>query len=95
MAVATNFVNEIKQAYREDKMAQEILKDLEHGRAKNYNKKHWMGIDGLIVRRENTDQVYVPTSYRKTIIKANHDSEYAGHLGIDKTTDLVSRNFFW
>jgi len=95
LAVATNFVNEIKQAYREDKMAQEILEDLEHGRMKNYNKKHWMEIDGLIVRRENPDQVYVPASYRKTIIKANHDSEYAGHLGIDKTTDLVSRNFFW
>jgi len=47
-----------------------------------------MEINGLIVRVENPDQVYVPATYRKTIIKTNHDSEYAGHLGIDKTTDL-------
>jgi len=32
---------------------------------------------------------------KKTIIQLNHDSEYAGHLGIDKTSDLVSRNFYW
>jgi len=95
LAMATNFVDEIKQAYVEDRMAQEILKDLKHGGTKNYNKKHWMEVNGLIVRIENPDQVYVPAAYRKTIIKANHDSEYAGHLGIDKTTDLVSRNFYW
>ena len=93
--MATNFVDEIKQVYVEDRMAQEIFKDLKHGGTKNYNKKHCMEVNGLIVRVENPDQVYVPAAYRKTIIKANHDSEYAGHLGIDKTTDLVSRNFYW
>jgi len=95
LAMVTNFVDEIKQAYVEDRMAQEIFKDLKHGGTKNYNQKHWMEINGLIVRIENPDQVYVPAAYRKTIIKVNHDSEYAGHLGIDKTMDLLSRNFFW
>jgi len=89
LAMATNFVDEIKQAYVEDRMAQEIFKDLKHGGTKNYNKKHWMEVNGLIVRIENPDQVYVPAAYRKTIIKANHDSEYAGHLGIDKTTTTL------
>ena len=31
----------------------------------------------------------------KTKIQPNHDSEYAGHLKIDKTSDLISRNFNW
>jgi len=53
-----------------------------------------MLVDGLIVRLDELEQVYVPALHRKTIIKLNHDFEYAGHLGIDKTTDLVSRNFF-
>ena len=76
-------------------MAQEIFKDLASNGKNNYNKKHWLEVDGLIVRKENPEQVYVPTKYRKTIIQLNHDSEYAGHLGVDKTMDLVARNFFW
>ena len=45
-------------------------------------------------RKENPEQVYVPTLY-KTIIKLNDDSEDGGHLDIDKTSDLVSGNFYW
>ena len=76
-------------------MAQEIIKDLAENARNNYNKKHWLEVDDLLVRKENPEQVYVPTTFRKTIIQLNHDSEYAGHLGIDKTSDLVSRNFYW
>ena len=93
--LATNFVDDIKQAYRQDKMAQEIIKDLAEDTRNNYNKKHWLKVDGLLVRKENPEQVYVPTTFRNTIIQLNHDLEYAGHLGIDKTSDLVSRNFYW
>ena len=95
LALATNFVDDIKQAYRQDKMAQEIIKDLAEDTRNNYNKKHWLEVDGLLVRKENPEQIYVPTTFRKTIIQLNHDSEYARHLGIDKTSDLVSRNFYW
>jgi len=95
LAMATNFVDEIKQAYGKDHMAQEIFRDLADKKKNNYNKQHWMKLNGLIVRKENPEQVYVPTVYRRTIIKLNHDSEFAGHLGIDKTTDLITRNFYW
>jgi len=89
LALATNFVDDIKQAYRQDKMAQEIIKDLAEDTRNNYNKKHWLKVDGLLVRKENPEQVYVPTTFRNTIIQLNHDLEYAGHLGINKTSDLV------
>eukprot|EP00833_Pecoramyces_ruminatium_P016170 jgi/Orpsp1_1/1190202/evm.model.d7180000077406.1 len=95
LIVATNFTDELKQAYREDRMAQEILKDLGKESENNYNYKHWLNVDGLIVKKDNPEQVYVPTLLRKTIIQLNHDSEFAGHLGIDKTYDLVKRNYFW
>jgi len=81
LALATNFVDDIKQAYRQDKMAQEIMKDLAEDSRNNYNKKHWLEVDG---RKENPKQVYVSTTFRKTIIQLNHDSEYAGHLGFNK-----------
>jgi len=76
-------------------MAQEIMKDLAEDSRNNYNKKHWLEVDGLLVRKENHEQVYMPTTFMKIIIQLNHDSEYTGHLGIDKTSDLVSRNFYW
>jgi len=76
-------------------MAQEIIKDLAEDARNNFNKKHWLEVDELLVRKENSEQVYVPTTFRKTIIQLNHSSEYAGHLGIDKISDLVSRKFYW
>ena len=95
LALATNFMDDIKQAYRHDKMAQEIIKDIAEDTRNNYNKKHWLEVNGLLVRKENPEHVYVPTTFRKTIIQLNNDSEYSGNLGIDKTSDLVSRNFYW
>ena len=93
--IDTNFVDDIKQNYRTDKLAQEILADLKKQVGGDYNKKHWIEVDGLIVRQSNPEQVYVPTQLRKSIIQLNHDSEFAGHLGIDKTVDLILRNYFW
>ena len=42
-------------------------------------------------------RVYVPDSgtLRTDIIAACHDPPYAGHLGMNKTTELVSRQFWW
>jgi len=40
LALATNFVDDIKQANRQDKMAREIIKDLADDARNNYNKKH-------------------------------------------------------
>jgi len=89
LALTTNFVDDIKQDYRQDKMTKEIFKDLAEDSRNNYNKMHWLEVDGLLGRKENPEQVYASTTIRKTIIQLNHDSEYAGHLGIDKTSDLV------
>jgi len=84
----------IKEACKTDELAVEITNDLaEEG--DNNNKKWWMEINGLLVRRENPDQIYVQATLRKMLIKLQHDSEYAGHLGVKKTCELVKRNYFW
>jgi len=51
--------------------------------------------DSLQVRKENLEQVYVPQELRKTILQLYHDSEYAGHQGIKKTYDLITRYYYW
>lgn len=32
---------------------------------------------------------------RETILQETHDSQYSGHLGIDRTIDLTTRDFWW
>ena len=37
--------------------------------------------------------IYVPESLRTRILELHHDSVSAGHFGIKKTSELISRNF--
>ena len=42
-------------------------------------------------------KVWIPSdpSLRKLIMESEHDSRVAGHMGMDKTMELVDRNFYW
>ena len=80
LALATNFVDDIKQVYRQDKRAQEIIKDLAEDTINNYYKKHLLEVECLLVRKENTEKVHAPILFRKIIIQQNNDSVYESHL---------------
>lgn len=42
------------------------------------------------------DLIYVPTvQLRLDILRESHDSPTAGHFGINKTVELVTRNYWW
>ena len=49
--------------------------------------------DGMLFRK---GKVWIPSdpSLRKLIMESEHDSRVAGHLGMDKTMELVDRNFY-
>ena len=47
----------------------------------------------LTNRDEDTYQFVVPTDFRKTALSLAHDS--FGHLGIDRTTVLMTDRFYW
>jgi len=94
--IESGFVEDIKREYKHDQLAQEILRDLNNTELTNsYNHKHWVLVGDLIANKNNRDQIYIPEKLRKTVIQLNHDSEYARHLGVMKTLDLVSRNYCW
>jgi transposase InsO family protein len=42
-------------------------------------------------------RLFIPDSVdlKKMIVASEHDSAVAGHMGADKTVELVRRNFFW
>ena len=50
--------------------------------------------DGMLFRQ---GKVCIPSdpSLRKLIMESEHDSCVAGHMGMDKTMELVDRNFYW
>ena len=50
--------------------------------------------DGMLFRK---GKVWIPSnpSLRKLITESEHDSRMAGHIGMDKTMELVDRNFYW
>ena len=41
-------------------------------------------------------QLYLPRGkFRDFIMQECHDTRYAGHLGVWKTEELISRDFYW
>uniref|UniRef100_A0A803TE47 Gypsy retrotransposon integrase-like protein 1 n=1 Tax=Anolis carolinensis TaxID=28377 RepID=A0A803TE47_ANOCA len=44
---------------------------------------------------ETRTQIVVPVNYRKQLLDVAHDNPQGGHLGVRKTTQRISKNFFW
>lgn len=40
-------------------------------------------------------QLYVPAAMRKAILSEHHNTKIVGHLGRDKTLELLGRRFYW
>ena len=40
-------------------------------------------------------RLYIPRQLVPSILQSEHDSQIAGHFGMDKTTELIRRNFWW
>nr|XP_054592949.1 uncharacterized protein LOC129159780 [Nothobranchius furzeri] len=40
-------------------------------------------------------QIIVPSSYREHVVSLAHESDWSGHLGVNKTYKLLLQHFFW
>ena len=70
--------------------------------AKNQNTCYYKDQNGILMRKcpketrlrkQVEDQIILPKQYRDHILDIAHDK--AGHLGIMKTTDRITQNFYW
>ncbi|CCE34914.1 uncharacterized protein CPUR_08853 [Claviceps purpurea 20.1] len=59
---------------------------------KEHQEKHFTIEEGLLYWK---NRLWVPTSLQAEVLASEHDTRVAGHMGIDKTTELISRNFWW
>jgi hypothetical protein len=48
--------------------------------------------DGILFRRL---RLWIPSSLRDDVLVSEHDSKVAGHMGQDKTKELIRWNLWW
>jgi hypothetical protein len=92
IAVQSNaeLIIQIKTLYGEDEESRSILHSIRDNSAQRLERK-----DGLIIR--DGHRIYVPDDQelRRHLLREHHDSVLSGHLGMDKTYEYISRNFYW
>lgn len=74
----TNWIDRIKEATARDEALQSM-------RPEEENKNELFKIHGLI---------YIPGELRQEVIKKHHDSPEFGHMGVEKTAEHISRNYY-
>lgn len=82
---AGQLLNDIKSAYQQDKACRQLLSRC---------RSPFHLDDGLIMRGE---QIYVPVNKKimTQILHEAHDIPIAGHVGMNKTLEKISRTFYW
>lgn len=89
----TDLLTNLKTAYT-DTDSMKIMEDIKAGTSTEYQLHN-----GLILRQNGTNrQIYIPpaaTALRTQLLGEHHDSPLAGHLGMDKTYDCLTRNYYW
>ena len=87
---STELLNKVHAASQTDEAYQKTLEATLKGSDKSF-----FSIDNSLLLYKQ--RLYIPDddSLKLNIAQDDHDSKCAGHLGMDKTTELMSRNFYW
>ena len=95
------FVEEIQKTAKEDKAYKEAWKRTEEQETAG-RKEQRVGRkarsealeirDGVLYRK---GMLWVPEGAVQNVLKSEHDTKVAGHMGQDKTIELIRRNFWW
>ena len=81
----TELIEQVRAAYKLDKVCAKLLSQCV---------KPFLIRDGMIYRGE---QIYIPNNRKiiTHILEETHNIPIGGHVGMSKTLELVSRNFYW
>jgi hypothetical protein len=89
-----DLLSTVKAAYGKDAESKTILESITNGTATDLKLEN-----GLITHQPATgdQQLYIPSDQdlRQLILREYHDSNLAGHLGMDKTYECLARNYWW
>src|SRR5438132_3084476 len=91
-----NILKRIRNAETKDKKIAEALKEIEDNGLNGMKRglENYKEENGLILVR---GKIYVPNdeTIRRDLVNLHHDNPAAGHPGIWKTMELISRNYWW
>ncbi|KAH9670463.1 Endonuclease [Citrus sinensis] len=86
----SDLVSRIKEGLQQDPLAKDLLEKVLKGKTRRF----WQEEGILLIKG---DRLFVPRwgNLRKEVIKECHDSKWAGHPRIERTTALVQASYFW
>ena len=99
VGIVGSLINQIIENYEGDETADDIKLYFSPNNAnqgyfyKPFRKMEKFEIKNKIILYNNL--VYVPEKMRLDILTRYHDKPTAGHLGIRRTEELITRNFWW
>jgi len=89
-----DILDRIKRSGVKDDEVVKVIEEMKKAGIKMLRDEEWREEDGLILKE---GKMYVPKdeALRVEIIRLHHDMPVGGHGGQWKTTELVTRNFWW
>jgi len=83
----------IKRAQEGDEKIVKVVEELKKTGIKMLKDEEWEIEEGIVMKE---GRIYVPEEeLRGEIIQLHHDTPIGGHRGRWKTTELVTRNYWW
>ena len=88
-----DFEEAVRKAAISDPTLQQAWKQAEQNEATESPLDRKLNIrEGLLYRK---NLLWVPEGIVQQILESEHDTKVAGHMGQDKTIELIRRNFWW
>jgi len=93
------FLEEVREAANKDPQYQEVRKKKETALAEAAPEApEGKGNDGIKLQDQllyRKEKLWVPGKCVQRVMESEHDTKVAGHMGQDKTIELIRRNFWW
>ena len=88
-----NILDRIRKSEAKDDEVIKVVEEMKKVEVKMLRDKEWKKYEGLMFKEE---KIYVPKNelLRAEIIRLYHNTPIGGHRGQQKTTELVTRNFW-
>jgi len=89
-----DILDRIRRSEARDNEVVKAVEEMKRAGVKVLRDEEWQEYEGLMLKE---GKVYIPKNekLRAEVIRLHHDTPVGGHGGQWKTTELVTRNFWW
>ena len=97
IGIMSELIDKIIQETKEDSFAKRIF-DYFSSNNSNLNDTPFRNMNKFKINNNMilyNNLIYIPYNLRTDILKKYHDSPSSGHLGIKRTEELITRNYWW